>query len=260
MVVFSAHGVAPSVHENAAEAPACARSTRPARWSPRSTSRRASSPSEGYTIVLIGHEGHEEVEGTTGEAPEQHRPGPDGVRRRRARGRRSRPDRLHHPDDPLGRRDQLDHRAAAREVPERGRAEDRRHLLRDDEPPGRGQGAGPGVRPRPRHRVHELVKLEPTGRGRPRARRRLLPDRQPSPGRRGLARGHRDGRHHLGRERAGGAGRAAGRLLPRARRRRRLRAARPSTRTSASCSRARSARNSPAQAPSLGTPAANWIE
>jgi 4-hydroxy-3-methylbut-2-en-1-yl diphosphate reductase len=25
---------------------------------------------EGYTIVLIGHEGHEEVEGTTGEAPE----------------------------------------------------------------------------------------------------------------------------------------------------------------------------------------------
>ena len=25
---------------------------------------------EGYTIVLIGHEGHEEVEGTMGEAPE----------------------------------------------------------------------------------------------------------------------------------------------------------------------------------------------
>ena len=25
---------------------------------------------DGYTIVLIGHEGHEEVEGTTGEAPE----------------------------------------------------------------------------------------------------------------------------------------------------------------------------------------------
>src|ERR671936_460019 len=25
---------------------------------------------QGYTIVLIGHEGHEEVEGTTGEAPE----------------------------------------------------------------------------------------------------------------------------------------------------------------------------------------------
>ena len=25
---------------------------------------------EGYTIVLIGHDGHEEVEGTTGEAPD----------------------------------------------------------------------------------------------------------------------------------------------------------------------------------------------
>ena len=25
---------------------------------------------QGYTIVLIGHQGHEEVEGTTGEAPE----------------------------------------------------------------------------------------------------------------------------------------------------------------------------------------------
>ena len=25
---------------------------------------------DGYTIVLIGHEGHEEVEGTTGEAPD----------------------------------------------------------------------------------------------------------------------------------------------------------------------------------------------
>ena len=44
LVVFSAHGVAPSVHANAA-AGSSAPSTRPARWSPRSTSRRASSPS-----------------------------------------------------------------------------------------------------------------------------------------------------------------------------------------------------------------------
>ena len=28
---------------------------------------------EGYEILLIGHEGHEEVEGTAGEAPEQSR-------------------------------------------------------------------------------------------------------------------------------------------------------------------------------------------
>ena len=32
---------------------------------------------DGYTIVMIGHAGHEEVEGTTGEATGQHRPGRD---------------------------------------------------------------------------------------------------------------------------------------------------------------------------------------
>ncbi len=74
--------------------------------------------------------------------PEEHRPGPDRGGRRRPRGRGPGPDRLHHPDHPLGRRDQLDHRQAEGEVPERGRAEDRRHLLRDHQPPAGGQGAG----------------------------------------------------------------------------------------------------------------------
>jgi 4-hydroxy-3-methylbut-2-enyl diphosphate reductase len=70
MVVFSAHGVAPSVHENAklrnlrtidATCPLVTKVHVEARKFAR----------EGYTIVLIGHAGHEEVEGTTGEAPEQ---------------------------------------------------------------------------------------------------------------------------------------------------------------------------------------------
>ena len=69
-VVFSAHGVAPSVHANARGTAAGARSTPPARWSPRCTSRRKKFAADGYTIVLIGHAGHEEVEGTMGEAPE----------------------------------------------------------------------------------------------------------------------------------------------------------------------------------------------
>ena len=34
-------------------------------------SRRSRFAAEGYTIVLIGHEGHEEVEGTMGEAPDE---------------------------------------------------------------------------------------------------------------------------------------------------------------------------------------------
>ena len=58
---------------------------------------------EGYTIVLVGHDGHEEVEGTMGEAPErivlvQCEQDVDELR-----GRGSRADRLHHADDALGR-------------------------------------------------------------------------------------------------------------------------------------------------------------
>src|SRR5680860_188051 len=69
LVVFSAHGVAPVVHENAA-----ARNLRtidatcPLVTKVHVEARKFAE--EGYTIVLIGHEGHEEVEGTTGEAPE----------------------------------------------------------------------------------------------------------------------------------------------------------------------------------------------
>ena len=46
------------------------RSTRPARSSPRCTRRRAGSPADGYLVALIGHAGHEEVDGTLGEAPD----------------------------------------------------------------------------------------------------------------------------------------------------------------------------------------------
>ena len=68
-VVFSAHGVAPSVHANAA-----ARRLRTIDATcPLVTKVHVEAKkfaAEGYTIVLIGHAGHEEVEGTMGEAPE----------------------------------------------------------------------------------------------------------------------------------------------------------------------------------------------
>ena len=69
LVVFSAHGVAPVVHDEAAE-----RSLRtidatcPLVTKVHSEARRFAS--EGYRIVLVGHEGHEEVVGTMGEAPD----------------------------------------------------------------------------------------------------------------------------------------------------------------------------------------------
>jgi len=67
-VVFSAHGVAPVVHTNAA-----ARrlntidATCPLVTKVHTQARRYAA--DGYTIILIGHAGHEEVVGTMGEAP-----------------------------------------------------------------------------------------------------------------------------------------------------------------------------------------------
>jgi 4-hydroxy-3-methylbut-2-enyl diphosphate reductase len=69
-VVFSAHGVAPSVHETAKQ-----RSLRtidatcPLVTKVHVEARRFAA--DDYDILLIGHEGHEEVVGTTGQAPER---------------------------------------------------------------------------------------------------------------------------------------------------------------------------------------------
>ena len=68
-VVFSAHGVAPSVHAEAAERSLkTIDATCPLVTKVHAEAKRFAS--EGYDILLIGHEGHEEVVGTTGEAPE----------------------------------------------------------------------------------------------------------------------------------------------------------------------------------------------
>ena len=68
LVVFSAHGVAPKVHENAGRRGLqTIDATCPLVTKVHVEARRFAA--QGYTIVLVGHEGHEEVEGTTGEAP-----------------------------------------------------------------------------------------------------------------------------------------------------------------------------------------------
>jgi 4-hydroxy-3-methylbut-2-enyl diphosphate reductase len=70
MVVFSAHGVAPSVHANAAmRRLRTIDATCPLVTKVHVEARKFAK--DGYTIVLVGHEGHEEVEGTTGEAPDR---------------------------------------------------------------------------------------------------------------------------------------------------------------------------------------------
>jgi 4-hydroxy-3-methylbut-2-en-1-yl diphosphate reductase len=69
VIVFSAHGVAPSVHANASERglrtidATCPLVTKVHKEALKFAR-------DGYTIVLVGHAGHEEVEGTMGEAPD----------------------------------------------------------------------------------------------------------------------------------------------------------------------------------------------
>jgi 4-hydroxy-3-methylbut-2-enyl diphosphate reductase len=68
VIVFSAHGIAPEVRE-AAEARGLRSidATCPLVTKVHNEARRFAA--QGYDILLIGHEGHEEVIGTTGEAP-----------------------------------------------------------------------------------------------------------------------------------------------------------------------------------------------
>ena len=111
-VVFSAHGVAPSVHANAA-----ARrlqtidATCPLVTKVHVQARRYAA--EGYTVVLIGHAGHEEVVGTMGEAPDaivlvESVDDVDALELDTAQGR------VRDADDAVGRRDRRDHHGAAR--------------------------------------------------------------------------------------------------------------------------------------------------
>ncbi len=67
-VIFSAHGVAPAVHDDAnVRSLRTIDATCPLVTKVHHEARRFAA--DDYDILLIGHEGHEEVEGTAGEAP-----------------------------------------------------------------------------------------------------------------------------------------------------------------------------------------------
>jgi 4-hydroxy-3-methylbut-2-enyl diphosphate reductase len=142
-VVFSAHGVAPSVHANAkALALHTIDATCPLVTKVHVEAKKFAA--EGYTIVLIGHAGHEEVEGTMGEAP-------DHIVR------------IENEDDVEAR--EVTHQPAPRALSRDRRPPHRRYLLRDYEPPGRGQAARPALRARARDRLTQLVQFESAGGG-----------------------------------------------------------------------------------------------
>ena len=86
IVVFSAHGVAPEVHDQAAERRLrTIDATCPLVTKVHNEAKRFAA--QDYDILLIGHEGHEEVVGTSGEAPLniQLVDGLDGVEKVKAR-------------------------------------------------------------------------------------------------------------------------------------------------------------------------------
>ena len=164
-VVLSAHGVAPAVRDAAA-----ARrletidATCPLVTKVHVETRRYAA--EGYTVVLIGHEGHEEVVGTHGEAPA---PSASSARSPRRKRWPCRPGagRLRHADDAVRRRDSRDRGRAPAPVPRAARATAGGHLLRDHESPGGGEGDARGGRRAARDRLGEQLELEPARRTSP---------------------------------------------------------------------------------------------
>ena len=240
-VVFSAHGVAPAVHANAeARGLQTIDATCPLVTKVHVEAKKFAA--EGYTIVLIGHAGHEEVEGTMGEAPDHIVliETEEDVDRLEVDD----PSRIAYISQTTLSVDET--RAIIARLREKfpqivGPAH-RRHLLRDDQPPGGRASDGRRVRPRARDRLEELVELEPARRGRARPRRRVAPDRQRDAGARGVARGQARRRDHA-------PARARPRSWSSAWSSSSASAARPtspssrsSRRTSASCSRRRSGR------------------
>ena len=138
-VVFSAHGVSPAVHEQAAERELkTIDATCPLVTKVHHEAKRFAA--DDYDILLIGHAGHEEVEGTAGEAPDHIQLVESPADVPEHRGPRPGPGRLAVADHPVGRRDPGDGGRDPRAVPAAPRPAERRHLLRHPEPPARGQG------------------------------------------------------------------------------------------------------------------------
>jgi len=144
-VVFSAHGVAPIVHD---EARALSLKTIDATC-PLVTKVHHEAvrfADEDYDILLIGHEGHEEVVGTAGEAPGHVTlvDGPDDVARVTVRD----PSKVVwlsqttlSVDETMETVNRLRER-----FPQASGPAQRRHLLRHPEPSARGQADGAGNR------------------------------------------------------------------------------------------------------------------
>ena len=155
-VVFSAHGVAPAVRAEADRRGLnVIDATCPLVAKVHTESRRF--VGRGDTVLLIGHAGHDETEGTLGEAPGRIRLVAErgGGRAGRGRGRGQGGDA--DADDARRRRGGRRRGRAAAQVPPDRVLRDRRHLLRDHQSAAGRSGRRRGVRRRARGRLDELV-------------------------------------------------------------------------------------------------------
>ena len=144
-VIYSAHGVSPAVRE-------------------RSKGRNlkvidATCPlvtkvhieavkfaKQGYSLVLIGHRDHDEIEGTLGEAPDVTQVVSNVAEVESARGSRPQPRGLSHPDHALARRGARHHPRPQAQVSQHRRPPLAGHLLRHRESPGGRAQRGPQCR------------------------------------------------------------------------------------------------------------------
>jgi len=169
--------VSPAVHEQGRRPAAAHHRTPRAHWDEGAPGSEALTPADDYDILLIGHAGHEEVDGTTGEAPSH----VQLVEPAGGRGQ-GRDPRSVEGDLAVPRRPCRSTRPWSASISLRDRFPGLQNppsddiCLRHPESPGRGEGDGTGecdvvlvVG------SQELVQLETPGRGRGAGRRRGLP-------------------------------------------------------------------------------------
>ena len=175
-LIYSAHGISPEVRENArrkrlrtidATCPLVTKVHLEAIQYAR----------QKYTIILIGHEDHDETIGTLGEAPESIRLVGTTEEAEAVEVPDPEPRRLPDADDALARRHARDRRDPEAPLSEARAPGQGRHLLRDAEPAGRGQGHGALRGPAARARRAQQLELAAALRGRARPGRSVAPDR-----------------------------------------------------------------------------------
>ena len=170
MTIFSAHGVAQRVEEVARRRGLpVIDATCPLVSKVHNEGRRYAAA--GRDVVLVGHAGHAEVEGTIGQIPGRVHLVQTVEDVARLAAARPRPTGLRHPDHAFGGRHPQRHRRAQDPLSHHRRPGRARHLLRHPEPPAGGARTGPPRGRDPGGRLQEQLQLQPPARDRRRIRR-----------------------------------------------------------------------------------------